>query len=222
MKMAAHFAASFGVVLAVAAVVGCEKKPEGPDYAPLQSELALSLKPIKGWAASEMELSADQLEVHRRVGVTQIIARCYKSEFTGQEVQMRLVGGNRSGISRYRPETAGTMVGSPYDGHYFETLDSRGVAYAFSRTVQIRPDHRHVLWTHMLAGGWNRWWMNVALGVDRYSFTVWFEVVSPSNTNPKEVSSDTKALIARIMDQISPRVIAHHLATAAEFPKPKD
>src|SRR5688572_21191658 len=127
MQMATQFAASFGAVLAVAAAAGCEKKPAGPDYAPLQLKLSESLKPIKGWPASEMELSADQLEFHRRVGITQIIARSYKSELTGQMVQMHLVGGNRSGISRYRPETAGTMVGSPYDGHYFETLDSRGV-----------------------------------------------------------------------------------------------
>jgi hypothetical protein len=217
--MATVLLSRFALVLTVATVAGCEKKPESPDYAQLQSELASSLGPIAGWAVSDIEVSTEGMRANHRAKVTEIISRTYKSELNGQEVQMHLVGGHRGDISRYVPDAPGAMVGSPYEGHNTETLNSHGVAYAFSCAVQTRPDHRHVLWTHMSRGSWNRWWMNIALDSDPYSFTVWFEVISPPNTKPNEIPSATKALIAKIMDQISPAVIVHHLANTTKFSK---
>lgn len=211
------------LALVLAEGSGCSREPEGPDYELLRSKIAERLDPIDGWTAVDLELMPGRMEGIRRAQVTNLVLRSYKSDVSGQEVQVRLDYGRSGHAWMCLPDINSCMVRRNYDKLSFETLESRtGKAYAFSRVAQLQPDHRYLVWAHTFDGGWTRNSYQVMRGANPFSFTVLFDIASPPEAGPAEISADIKRLIGQVMDQISPPAIAHQLATAAQLQKPKD
>jgi hypothetical protein len=240
MRMATQFVSGFGMVFAVSVFLGCstsdgEQKP--PDYDALRTELEDSISAVPGWSALDLEHTPDELTGIRTSRVTELIWRSFRSDETGEEVRMTLVGGHRRHVFRNTPglgsgcevrrlpkslfaaASAGqSRAEQPNRRRYVEYGEAHmvwlesaaGSAYAFMTLEQIRPDRRQLLWSRTLDGKWTAS-LRAILGAspqNTYGFMVVFEVVSPPHFELDEPSADAKRLIANLMDRINPIVFA--------------
>jgi hypothetical protein len=197
---------------------GCSQQREKPDYEALRSKLAVQLEPIEGWSDAEMEHSAIEHKGLRIAHMTNLVRRSYKSQETGEEVWLTIDAGRWGHLARHLPIRISCLTGTgnlasnvfPEYGE-FESVafdSDTGQSYTFGRCEEIRPSPRWIHWARASGGKWlgSRVSRDSILSAD-YGFSIVVEVVSPPGWPAGHVSSDSKRLIANLMDQISPIIL---------------